>query len=98
MNEELLYELLWYKESFKVVQDLEYGVVDYWSFQRKSIIKNWDGNKTKDFKIFYISTLLGLDFSWFFLSTTKICLSCDQNLASEIFVLTSIFVVETKIN
>jgi hypothetical protein len=48
-----------------VVQDLGPGVVDGSSFQRKSIIKEWDGVKTEDFKIFYISTDLGPYFSWF---------------------------------
>jgi hypothetical protein len=32
-----------------VVQELEYGVVDDSSFQRKSIIEESDGVKTKDF-------------------------------------------------
>jgi hypothetical protein len=48
-----------------VVQDLKHGVADDSSFQRKSIIKEWDGVKTEDFKFFYISTDLGPYFSWF---------------------------------
>jgi hypothetical protein len=54
------------RNSGPATHHLRTPVLEDSSFQRKTIIKEWDGVKTKDFKFFYISAHLGPDFSWFY--------------------------------